>query len=551
MRVVDNHQLIKTMIILLALLVSSAFLFMANLPVAPAVAAQIDDTPTAEPSSPPSSPEPSPQTDTPTPIPTPTDTVIAPPTETPTVLATASDTPTATSTPTLSPTETPTQTPPAAPSPAFTPTQTPAEAPVSTPTDTPTPVPAVDTPVSFPDKSSIVALALPGDVVINEVVTDPQQDWSTNAFNGVASTGSVNNTDEFVELYLKTGGLNLTGWTIELRDTTPVTGTLVSGGAFQVARYVGTGTFTNTLPGDYLVLGDVRGTGAMNNSILIVLKDNNGAVIDKVELGNDLEGDGPGDGAPDGTANGGNANNNPATEAIARYPNAIDTDNDVADFIARSVTMGGSNDIGLPTPTPSPTPTPIPPPPVPGSVIINEVAWGGTAASSTDEWIELLNVTTQTISLTNWVITSTNGLNIALSGVINPNDYYLIERTNNGVITDTLAELTPSFGSGLNNAGTTLFLSASGIMIDTANGDGGPWPAGSGSPDYHSMERLNPFLPDTDANWFSNDMLHRNGLARDGLTFINGTPQAAQFYHLSSPSTPNPRRPPSHRRISI
>jgi hypothetical protein len=90
--------------------------------------------------------------------------------------------------------------------------------------------------------------------------------------------------DEFVELYIKTSGLDLTGWTIELLDTTPVTGSLTSGGAFQVARYVGTGSFTNTVAGDYLVLGDVRASGAMNNSILIVLRDNTVNSLTKLSL---------------------------------------------------------------------------------------------------------------------------------------------------------------------------------------------------------------------------------------------------------------------------
>jgi DNA/RNA endonuclease YhcR with UshA esterase domain len=387
----------------------------------------------------------------------------------------------------------------------------------------------------------VIALAAPGDVVINEVVTDPQQDWSTNGFNGIAGGGSVNNVDEFIELYIKASGLDLTGWTIELLDTSPVIGSFTSGGAFQVSRYVGLGNFTSTLAGDYLVLGDVRGSGAMNNSILIVVKDSSNVVVDKVELGNDLEGDGAGDGAPDGTANGGKANNT-TDEAILRYPNGMDTDNDVADFIAGKVTMGSSNDTAA-TPTPVP-PTPIPTlPPIPGSVIINEVAWGGTLANPSDEWIELLNVTTQTITITNWTISSTGSLAITLTGTISPNDYYLIERANNGVITDTTAELTPSFGSGLSNSGLALFLLAGGTVIDTANGDGSPWPYGSGSPDYRSMERINPLVPDTDSNWASNDLIHRNGLARDGISFINGTPKQPNSTTYPPPPPPTPPPP--------
>src|SRR4029434_7279795 len=41
------------------------------------------------------------------------------------------------------------------------------------------------------------------DVVINEIVTDPQSDWSSSGFDGAAGAGTVSETDEFVELYIK------------------------------------------------------------------------------------------------------------------------------------------------------------------------------------------------------------------------------------------------------------------------------------------------------------------------------------------------------------
>ena len=46
-------------------------------------------------------------------------------------------------------------------------------------------------------------------VVINEIVTDPQSDWSSNSFNGIAGSGTVSQgVDEYIELYIKTDGLN-------------------------------------------------------------------------------------------------------------------------------------------------------------------------------------------------------------------------------------------------------------------------------------------------------------------------------------------------------
>lgn len=173
--------------------------------------------------------------------------------------------------------------------------------------------------------------------------------------------------------------------------------------------------------------------------------------------------------------------------------------------------------------------------PAPLTVVINEVAWGGTAANSSHEWLELWNTTGDAIALDGWVITSTNGLNISLSSAIGPNDYYLLER--NDAFNDIDADLTTSFGAGLINGGDTLFLSINGLVIDTANVDGGTWPAGSGSPDYRTMERVDPSLPDADTNWAGNDTVHRNGLDANGNP-INGTPKQP-----NSPTYPPPPPP--------
>ena len=76
-------------------------------------------------------------------------------------------------------------------------------------------------------------------VVINEIVTDPAQDWSTNGFNGIVGNGSINiGTDEYIELYIKVDGLDLTDWTIELNDGSDVSGNLTSTGAFDISNYI-------------------------------------------------------------------------------------------------------------------------------------------------------------------------------------------------------------------------------------------------------------------------------------------------------------------------
>ncbi len=158
-----------------------------------------------------------------------------------------------------------------------------------------------------------------------------------------------------------------------------------------------------------------------------------------------------------------------------------------------------------------------------GGVIISEVAWGGTAANSADEWIELHNPAAVPIDLSNWTLTDNNTIQITLNGTIAAGGFYLLERTDDNTVSDIPAD--QFYTGALSNSGESLELRDAGnVLIDTSNGDGGSWPAGSGSPDYLSMERNSPTAPDMDANWHSNDTLTRNGLDANGNP-INGTPR--------------------------
>ncbi|MCB0162969.1 MAG: lamin tail domain-containing protein, partial [Anaerolineae bacterium] len=326
---------------------------------------------------------------TPTPTPTATPTEMA--THTPTATASATSTETATPTPTATPIETV--------------TSTPTVTALVTPTETATPVPSPTiTPSLTPTATATPVTAGPGAVVINEIVTKPWRDWSSNDFWGLSddndSKGGSN--DEFVELYIKVDGLDLTGWTIELLDGSWPEGThdLTSKGAFQVSNYISSngGVFTRTVAGDYLVLGNVVGSEAMNDDVWIILKDNTGVVIDQVELGDDRAGDGSGDGAPDGTDRGGKGGG-VDDEAIIRFPNGYDTDDDVADFIAGPVSLGQSNGVEEgPISTPSPTPPALP-------ILIGEFLYDGqTSSTEGDEFVELCNPNDTTVDLTGYKV---------------------------------------------------------------------------------------------------------------------------------------------------
>ncbi|MFA6274859.1 MAG: hypothetical protein WCX70_01775, partial [Candidatus Paceibacterota bacterium] len=80
------------------------------------------------------------------------------------------------------------------------------------------------------------------------------------------------------------------------------------------------------------------------------------------------------------------------------------------------------------------------------SLVINEIGWTGTAASSADEWLELYNSLPFELSLDNfWLVGSDNKPLIELSGTISGQDFYLIERIDDEVISDLPANLVANF----------------------------------------------------------------------------------------------------------
>ncbi|MBI2451226.1 MAG: lamin tail domain-containing protein [Parcubacteria group bacterium] len=157
-----------------------------------------------------------------------------------------------------------------------------------------------------------------------------------------------------------------------------------------------------------------------------------------------------------------------------------------------------------------------------GDVIINEVAWMGTKASFSDEWIELFNKTSETINLEGWVLYEAGGDTkiISLVGNISPNNYYLIERTDDSTISDIKADVSGSFGdgNGLANAGERLVLKdAAGNIIDEIDALS-VWPAGKNDLKA-SMEKA------TDGSWQTNNQITINGKDALGNPII-GTPRS-------------------------
>ena len=166
-------------------------------------------------------------------------------------------------------------------------------------------------------------------------------------------------------------------------------------------------------------------------------------------------------------------------------------------------------------------------------VVINEVAWMGTAASGTDEWIELYNTTDQDINLAGWTLTSSDGTPVIhLVGTIPAHSHYLLERTDDNAISDVPADQV--YTGDLLLEGETLTLTDSeAAVVDTANAENDDqWPAGSNNPD-HTMERIDPTAPDADANWCTNNGVIRTGLDADANP-VNGTPGAQNSCYQSA-----------------
>ncbi len=165
-------------------------------------------------------------------------------------------------------------------------------------------------------------------------------------------------------------------------------------------------------------------------------------------------------------------------------------------------------------------------------IVINEIAWAGTAANSADEWIELKNRTDKAIVLSSWRLYSlTDGKpNISLSGTIAANGYYLIERTDDNTVSDIAADLVTVFGSGaglgLSNNGEILALTYASSTIDQTVLCSNKWCGGVAGGLYPSMERIDPDVVGTDtSNWGTSNTFIVRGKDAAGAV-LTATPRS-------------------------
>ncbi|NTW22950.1 PKD domain-containing protein [Candidatus Falkowbacteria bacterium] len=128
-------------------------------------------------------------------------------------------------------------------------------------------------------------------------------------------------------------------------------------------------------------------------------------------------------------------------------------------------------------------------------VVLNEIAWMGNASNENQEWIELRSNSFEMIDLSGWRLKAADGTpDIALKGVIEPDGFFLLERTNEQAV----ASVTSSqiYTGALGNGGELLELyDASSTLIDRSS-DASIWPAGDNAT-KQTMER------DVDGYWHS------------------------------------------------
>ena len=185
----------------------------------------------------------------------------------------------------------------------------------------------------------------------------------------------------------------------------------------------------------------------------------------------------------------------------------------------------------IPTQTPVPTALASATSPPQFSILINELAWSGTKASASDEWIELYNPGATAVDLAGWSLSDNGDVHVSLTGSIAPSSFYVLERTDDSTIADFTAD--QIYTGSLSNAGEILELrDALGTLVDSANADGGGWPAGIDA-GRGSMERRGG--GDVPANWATFTGYHGRGHDAEGST-IRGTPGSTNSLFFPTPA---------------
>ncbi|MBT3321860.1 MAG: lamin tail domain-containing protein [Anaerolineae bacterium] len=402
----------------------------------------------------------------------------------------------------------------------------------------------LDGPTAWANNDGVTINGIDGDSPPNPIHGTPKQPNSVNYFspviNEIAWAGTIaSSSDEWIEIYNpNSSSIDLTGWRLVAEDGNPnisLSGTIAGNSYFLLER--AHDNVISDVSANQIYFGDID-----DNNETLYLLDNSSQEVDTANQNGGAWSHGSSSPASsmERMSNNGDTDENWVTNngAIA---NGKDNDNNDINGSPGQENWGYSvTHTPIPTSTYTPTATPITPTTQPTTIFINEVAWMGTNISSSDEWIELYNPSSTDFDLEDWTITATDGSPSIItipSGIIQAGGYFLLERSEKAV-NDISADYIYG-GNNFSNSGEILELKdSSGTLIDSANTDGGAWPAGassSGTPSYASMER-NAYTTENDSLWTTNDGITRNGLDANGDP-INGTPTNSS--NTSGTATPS------------
>ncbi len=131
----------------------------------------------------------------------------------------------------------------------------------------------------------------------------------------------------------------------------------------------------------------------------------------------------------------------------------------------------------------------------PGDVVINEVMWMGSTASSADEWIELKNMTGNAVPLGGWKLEKTSAgggtITIPAGKSIPAHGYFLIANYGKSHVNSALnieGDYIVNLSLNNTNNGTIVLKTGEDVVVDSALATT-TWPAGNNGTLKQSMER--------------------------------------------------------------
>ncbi|MEK7192053.1 MAG: lamin tail domain-containing protein [Patescibacteria group bacterium] len=168
------------------------------------------------------------------------------------------------------------------------------------------------------------------------------------------------------------------------------------------------------------------------------------------------------------------------------------------------------------------------------NLIINEVAWMGSANSSNDEWIELKNNSYLEIDISNYqLIDKEEKIKVNLSGKLSGGGFYLLERTDDNSIPKVDAD--QIYSGALENAGEGLRLFDGNCNLIDEVFASPDWPAGDNNYKW-TMARA------ADFSWHNGDYgtpKSENTLVAKAIVSASSAP-APQSQPAASEASPNP-----------